>query len=198
MYVSAVEDGIDFVYYDVSSPPRIEDIWEEYSADYCILSTGTVPRRQSKEIAEGLQIPLDEYGWFKESDTKLCPVETRRKGIFICGFTQAPQSFSSLIEQAKTAALRTAVLLSGGFLQAEGRVSVVDRGKCVACQTCVRTCPYGIPVIRENKAEISPVDCHGCGVCVSNCPNNAIQLVNGTTKQIRSQIDALLEYEERG
>ncbi len=55
----------------------------------------------------------------------------------------------------------------------------------MACLTCVRTCPYGVPTIdpqREGKggimgaSYIDPVNCQGCGVCTSECPGKAIAL----------------------
>ncbi|HHT9118957.1 MAG TPA: FAD-dependent oxidoreductase [Candidatus Hypogeohydataceae bacterium YC41] len=55
--------------------------------------------------------------------------------------------------------------------------AVVDPELCAACLTCVRVCPYDIPQIPlgGRTAEIGP-DCQSCGVCVVECPANAISL----------------------
>jgi NADPH-dependent glutamate synthase beta subunit-like oxidoreductase/coenzyme F420-reducing hydrogenase delta subunit len=55
--------------------------------------------------------------------------------------------------------------------------AMVDPALCAACLTCVRVCPYDVPVIPfgGRVAEIGP-DCQSCGVCVVECPANAISL----------------------
>ncbi len=62
-------------------------------------------------------------------------------------------------------------------LQALGLFAVVDGGKCVACLTCVRLCPFGAPSMTdEGYAVIEPDLCHACGICVLDCPAQAIEL----------------------
>ncbi len=58
-----------------------------------------------------------------------------------------------------------------------GMLAVVDAGKCVACLTCVRVCPFGAPrIIKEGYAFIDPDYCKACGICVEDCPAEAITL----------------------
>ncbi len=58
-----------------------------------------------------------------------------------------------------------------------GQFAVVDGGKCVACLTCVRLCPFGAPKIAdEGYAVIEPELCRACGICVLECPAEAIEL----------------------
>ncbi len=62
-------------------------------------------------------------------------------------------------------------------LKALGLFAVVDPGKCVACLTCVRLCPFGAPSMTgEGYAVIEPDLCHACGICVLDCPAQAISL----------------------
>ncbi|MCS7179046.1 MAG: 4Fe-4S binding protein, partial [Anaerolineae bacterium] len=76
----------------------------------------------------------------------------------------------------------------------------VDAEKCVACLTCVRICPYRVPRIRADlvgvggiigAAYIEPAQCHGCGVCVGECPAKAIQLLHYRDVQMAAKIEAL-------
>ncbi|MFN3466958.1 MAG: hydrogenase iron-sulfur subunit, partial [Candidatus Brocadiales bacterium] len=55
--------------------------------------------------------------------------------------------------------------------------AVVDPELCATCLTCVRVCPYDVAQIPlgGKAAEIGP-DCQSCGVCVVECPANAISL----------------------
>lgn len=58
-----------------------------------------------------------------------------------------------------------------------GMFARVDRARCVSCLTCVRLCPFNVPVIKEEGgAYIDPDKCKACGVCVVECPAKAITL----------------------
>ncbi len=58
-----------------------------------------------------------------------------------------------------------------------GRLAKVDPEKCIACLTCVRTCPFGAPsIVSDGYAVIDPEKCQACGICVVECPARAIYL----------------------
>ena len=71
---------------------------------------------------------------------------------------------------------------------------MVDADKCAACLTCVRTCPYNVPQINaEGVAEIEVAMCHGCGICASECPAKAIQLMHYKDAQVIAKTKALFD-----
>jgi heterodisulfide reductase subunit A-like polyferredoxin len=79
-------------------------------------------------------------------------------------------------------------------LQVGGVVAVVDPERCTGCLTCVRTCPFGIPAMRDDvpgigqlggSAWIDPARCQGCGTCTAECPARAIQLEGYRDEQLR-------------
>ena len=45
--------------------------------------------------------------------------------------------------------------------------------KCAACLTCLRVCPFDIPAVTD-VARISSTLCQACGMCIVECPANAI------------------------
>ena len=45
--------------------------------------------------------------------------------------------------------------------------------KCAACLTCLRVCPFDIPVVTD-IARIESRLCQACGICIAECPANAI------------------------
>jgi NADPH-dependent glutamate synthase beta subunit-like oxidoreductase/Pyruvate/2-oxoacid:ferredoxin oxidoreductase delta subunit len=45
--------------------------------------------------------------------------------------------------------------------------------KCAACLTCLRVCPFGIPVVTD-VARIASDKCQSCGICIAECPAKAI------------------------
>ena len=66
----------------------------------------------------------------------------------------------------------------------------VDQEKCVACLTCLRVCPYQVPVVGENDRAVIPVEnCQACGTCAACCPAGAITF--GLLDEAR--LDELLE-----
>lgn len=51
---------------------------------------------------------------------------------------------------------------------------VVNREKCIGCESCVGICPAGAITMEEGKALISAESCISCGACVHECPVEAI------------------------
>ncbi|MCX6027184.1 MAG: 4Fe-4S binding protein, partial [Chloroflexi bacterium] len=91
------------------------------------------------------------------------------------------------------AAGRAITFLSRSEIQVGGNVATVDATKCTACLTCVRTCPFGVPEVREDligvggvrgAAWIDPGRCQGCGTCTGECPARAIQLAEYQDAQL--------------
>jgi len=72
-----------------------------------------------------------------------------------------------------------------------GGGAYVDIGKCAACLTCVRVCPYDVPVIKDGAAVIDPTQCQACGLCASECPAKAITMKLYTEDQLFEQIEAV-------
>jgi 2-oxoacid:acceptor oxidoreductase delta subunit (pyruvate/2-ketoisovalerate family) len=51
-------------------------------------------------------------------------------------------------------------------------------GHCTRCDTCLVYCPEGIVRRREGGAyEVDYTFCKGCGICVSECPREAMEMV---------------------
>jgi len=47
-------------------------------------------------------------------------------------------------------------------------------------------------------AYIEPAQCHGCGICASECPAKAIQLLRYRDEQVEAEIAALMVPEVVG
>jgi len=54
----------------------------------------------------------------------------------------------------------------------------IDRRRCTLCQTCCKTCLYGVLYLERNEIHIKKDRCWSCGFCVGICPENAITLVD--------------------
>lgn len=67
----------------------------------------------------------------------------------------------------------------GGKYVANWRVykPIIDHEKCIACGLCISYCPEEAVNRREdNKAEIDYRFCKGCGICANECPQEAITM----------------------
>lgn len=45
--------------------------------------------------------------------------------------------------------------------------------ECIACGTCVESCPVGA-IVESDEIYMITEDCTDCGGCVSSCPVDAI------------------------
>jgi ferredoxin len=58
------------------------------------------------------------------------------------------------------------------------KVIKIDEAKCDGCGLCVPDCPEGAIQIIDNKARlISDLFCDGLGACIGTCPNGAISII---------------------
>jgi len=206
-YTKARELGVIFTRYDEQTKPEVDadgtvtvGFRDPYlgkdmtvPVDLLVLATPTVPADGAAELSKLLKVPLTAEGFFLEAHVKLRPVDFASEGIFLCGAAHYPKGIDEAISQAYAAAGRAAAILAKPALQAGGVVAEVDQEKCAACLTCVRICPYEVPIIEPDtkKAKIEAAACQGCGICVSECPVKAITLHHYTDNQIFAKEEAL-------
>jgi heterodisulfide reductase subunit A-like polyferredoxin len=164
-----------------------------FHPDLLVLSEAVVPNEGSKELANFFKFPLTLDGFFLEAHVKLRPVDFASDGLYLCGMAHYPKSINETIAQAEAASARAATILSQEFLQVGGVVAMVEGERCAACLTCVRVCPYNVPVINvKGEAEIELAKCKGCGSCAAECPARAIELMHFRDGQLWAKSQALL------
>jgi heterodisulfide reductase subunit A len=207
-YKEARMAGVIFIRYHEEHPPVVSeenglvvaldspDFPEsiEIEADHVVLSTGIMPSKDNRQIADMLKVPLNTNGFYVEAHLKLRPVDFANEGIFLCGLAHSPKFMDENISQARAAAARAATVLSKTHLELGAQVSRVDQNKCISCMTCVHSCPYGAPFVnKDHKSEIAAAKCMGCGICASECPARAIQLAHFEAKQFNIMLDDLFQ-----
>ena len=52
----------------------------------------------------------------------------------------------------------------------------IDKAKCTGCGDCVSVCPVDAIEIVDGKAEVDEPKCIGCAICVNKCPEGAISI----------------------
>ena len=217
LYTHARQEGVLFVRYDDEHRPQILEngndriagllIWDpslgkslEIHPDILVLSMPVVPNPEGKSLSTIFKVPIDADGFFLEAHVKLRPVDFSTDGIFMAGMAHYPKLLDETMIQAQAAAARAARVLSQENLSAGGRVAVVDPQSCTGCLTCVRICPFNVPLVQTNltgvgnilgAAYIEPAVCQGCGTCAAECPARAIQLMHYTDAQMRAKVNAV-------
>jgi heterodisulfide reductase subunit A-like polyferredoxin len=207
-YTEARKLGILFFRYTSDDPPKVESSDDgvlvtfkdhilgqplQVSADLLALSAG-VRAEDTEELASILKLARNKEGHFMEAHVKLRPVDMATEGIFVCGMAHSPMLLSETIAQSLAAASRTTTFLSQDQLTLSAITARVDTDLCASCLICVRSCPYGVPVINEDGvSEIDDALCHGCGVCAAECPAKAIELNWYEDDQILCKVEALLK-----
>jgi heterodisulfide reductase subunit C len=96
-----------------------------------------------------------------------------RSCVFVC-----PQdvSFADIMGALSRLAVKKGYV-TREQLVAKGKAAEVQRDLCVSCLTCVRVCPWEIPKIDTGGyANIDVEECRACGICVAECPAQAIIL----------------------
>ena len=61
---------------------------------------------------------------------------------------------------------------------------------CIACGLCVKNCPQQAIFLKNNVAVIDYTKCNGCGTCVTKCPKKAIHWVEGKPAAIDAPVPA--------
>jgi len=208
-YRKARDKGVTFIRFDEKKKPEVvaengklkvkvydtvmhADILLE--PDMLVLSAGIRPPADVHDFSSKLKLPLTQDKFYMEAHMKLRPLDFVNDGMYLCGLAHAPKFIGEAIAQAQGAVSRAATVLSKPYLLVGGVVSVVDESRCVACLTCVRSCPYDVPKINEKGvAYIEPAACQGCGICASACPRKAITLQNYSDAQVTAKTVVLTQ-----
>jgi heterodisulfide reductase subunit A-like polyferredoxin len=207
-YTEARSKGVIFIRFDLESPPDVktdgdglvvtvkDNVLQRDLAlrpDLLALSAG-MRAEDTTELSNIMKLNRNPEGYFIEAHVKLRPVDMPGEGIFLCGTAHGPKLISEAISQAHAAASRATTFLALGEIKLSAITAQVDTDNCVRCLTCVRSCPFDVPVFDEEKKliVIDEALCHGCGVCACVCPRKAIQLNFYEDDQITCKIDALL------
>jgi len=83
---------------------------QEEEFDLVVLSIGMNPSKNSRILADRLDIELDSYGFCKTGT--LNPMATSRPGIYVCGAFESPKDIPETVSQASGAAAFASEILS--------------------------------------------------------------------------------------
>ena len=208
-YLEARRQGVRFFRFEKDRKPQVtsqenvlnisvfDDQFQTHvqmEADLLVLSVAIRPRKESKQLAEVIKLPLDEDGFFMEAHPKLKPLDFTTAGFYLCGLAQGPKFANEAIAQARGAVSRAAMVLSKEKVVAEGVINHVDSNLCRACGECEKACIFEAIKVKEveegrNVAEVTEALCTGCGACNVACPTGAASLAHFRDEQVNVMIE---------
>jgi heterodisulfide reductase subunit A len=213
LYRTARKLGVFFIRYDMDNPPEVDSDKDrlriivkdhvlnmplELRPDLLVLAAGVRPN-PNQDLFELFKVPINADGYLVEAHAKLRPVDFASEGIFMAGLAHYPKPIDETIAQARAAASRAMTILAKDFIRVGGVVAdLADPDRCACCLVCVRSCPYGVPRVKDGRAHINPAECHGCGICAAECPAKVITLQHFTDDQILAKTHAMFADEGMG
>lgn len=142
----------------------------EIKTDLVILVPALEPSATSGDLARILKISQSPDGFFLEAHPKLRPMDTFTGGIYIAGCAQGPKDITDTVAQASGAAARAMTILSKKELETEPIIAQSNEDLCSGCGVCVSICPYqAIELIKDEKGTHSHVNEALCKGCGACC-----------------------------
>lgn len=164
------------------------DLAENHVLSPCICRALTANIKKNYCILLGpmkdLVNPWEEMEEVDNEELKLRLRDWRREGIYtLVGYAKPPYpTYICNCDRKYCFAAKTRVALGINEALLKGHeVARVDPKKC-KCEKfqCIAKCPFGAMFVdRTNmRVVVDPTKCFGCGLCLTECSNNAIDLVN--------------------
>lgn len=163
LYRKARSKGIIFIRFSLDGKPVVEAGTEGLSItvkdhilgrnlvlrpDLVALATAIVPYRDEK-LAQFFKVPMNDDGFFVEAHAKLGPSEFSTDGVFLCGLAHYPKPIDESVAHAQAASSRAVRLLAQKNIRVSGTVAQINPMYCSSCGVCISICPYSAPHLIE-------------------------------------------------
>jgi len=163
------------------------------AADLVVLATGIAPAL-APELADAYGVDRDQDAFFQEAESKWRPVDALKEGVFACGICLSPRNVEESIATAEAAAERALRIVASERVAAGSIIAGVHESLCALCERCIEACPYGARILDpdDERIQVNPVMCQGCGACAAVCPNDAAYVEGFGAERLMDVIDAAL------
>ena len=64
------------------------------------------------------------------------------------------------------------------------KIIKIDEDLCTGCETCLERCQFSAMVMNNSVCNVIEANCYGCGLCVTSCPEEALSMLQKTTKEL--------------
>jgi len=160
--------------------------------DTIVVEEALLANSNNTELADILRLDLGPWSFLQEDNVHRLPVQSNREGVFVAGEARDIPEMAEIWNDAANVALQVRELLGQGQILLPEYKGLIDKEKCCFCLTCYRCCPHGA-ISWDDKPFISPAACQACGICASECPQDAIQIVEYSDETVKSKIRTALK-----
>lgn len=190
LYERALEAGVRFFRTDargaevrvvdgaaaVTGHDLILDRAFEIRCELVVLGGPPESSRGTREAARVLGMDMEQDRFLAPANVTFLPTRTAREGVFAAGACAGDMGIDAAMRSGRMAAHEAHTLLTRTLATRIPDDVTIDTGRCVACLTCLRLCPYHAIGLGEEAhyPVLSDADCHDCGLCASACPQRAI------------------------
>ncbi|TET21891.1 MAG: 4Fe-4S dicluster domain-containing protein, partial [Candidatus Cloacimonadota bacterium] len=187
---------LQFLYSDLNNHPTAEEIYESLKKTFPSLSTATIYSSLQALKKAGLiqelsirrdrisydPIPETHHHFYCEECRKIfninipCPV-ARRKSFGGHTVNEVQAYFYGICSECtkKTKKKQKNKKKERKMKKTIRQIIQIDEEKCNGCGLCIPNCPEGALQIIDGKARlISDLFCDGLGACIGHCPEEAI------------------------
>jgi heterodisulfide reductase subunit A len=167
LYREARTKGITFIRYDDAHSPDVTTDGDDLKVTFrdlvmrrkmeirpnlLVLASAIVPPKDNS-LALFYKLSQNDDGFFAEAHVKLQPNDFATDGVFLCGLAHGPKPIDESIAQAQAAAARAVTILSAMTISVSGTVAQVSPMDCSSCGVCVSICPYSAPRFDEKSGK---------------------------------------------
>ncbi|MFW9835609.1 MAG: hydrogenase iron-sulfur subunit [Candidatus Thorarchaeota archaeon] len=174
----------------------LESMTREVTVDTIAVLQVTGPADDTTHLAETLGVDCDANGFIKTRYSKMKPVQTSRRGIFLAGGAKMPMGLSNALISAQNAVLEAFKVVNAP-LKRSGWMPVIDDERCDQCKACIEACPNDALRLIDDKVIHVPVHCEFCGICVSACPTRAIEFQSHSKESWFARFETIAKTHRR-
>ncbi|MGD9124393.1 MAG: hydrogenase iron-sulfur subunit [Desulfarculaceae bacterium] len=150
------------------------------------------PDAQYLSLAAKLGLAPGSDGYMQPDLVNALPTRSSKGGVFVLGAARGWADAQELGDEVLATLGGIRDLLHQGRVEVPVERVLVDRRRCAICLTCVRVCPEGAMGRRDRRPVPNPLVCTACGTCASECPMDAIQIINDDDTRFSKEIKAAL------
>lgn len=120
--------------------------------------------------------------WITREQAKDIVLETHKQGLVHLAMyqlnngNQTPSEICSCCSCCCQALQGLQRMNMKGLVESSDLVAFQDSAKCNLCGVCVDRCHFGAIIREDDKIIFNRDFCFGCGLCVTACPENSIEL----------------------
>ena len=185
--ISGNHDGIKIKYLDDAMNQLVS-----FECDLLLVEDGIRPSSEIKHLSEIMGLRLDSRGFFQCENIRNRPIGTNRDGIWAVGTAKGDLS-DSASDDIKAVLLELDHLLRDMEQKLSAESILLDSKRCTICLTCYRLCPHRAISIVNRRPVFHSISCRRCGICISECPMEALSFSDETDNQVRGEIARAIE-----